>query len=217
MEENNEKNNETVKRTFSLEEVQKIIMYRQNDQIAKWILVIIVVFLLIVLFFLAHRIGVIGIDYDANSSILAAMNVIRVTEDDLQIEKNTQLNIFENFKFNNEKIIAPGSYGQYNFSVQNVTNNSIQYYINFEEILNENVNMKYRLKMDNIYVKGNNEEYIDIEEMDLGDVIVIKDSVTTFTLEWYWEHADEQDTYVGSLNENQYYGINLQINSRSVF
>ena len=47
------------------------------------------------------------------------------------------------------------------------------------------VNMKYKLKMDNIYIKGNADNYVTLDELNLNDIVVLKDSINIFTLEWY--------------------------------
>ncbi len=215
---NNKKmNNKKVTRKIpSLEEIQVIINDKQNDKIIKIMLTTMIVFLLSVIFILSHRIGTIGISSEVSNNQIESMKLIKVEEKDLEIEKDTELNIFENQDFNGQKIIAPGSKGTYNFSVQNVSNNLLEYNIYFTEISENDVNMKYRLKMDNIYVKGNNEEYIDIENLNLDNIILSENSITLFTLEWYWEDNDLQDTYIGSLNEKQYYGINLEIKAEAL-
>lgn len=64
------------------------------------------------------------------------------------------------------------------------------------------VNMKYKLKMDNIYIKGNADNYVTLDELNLNDIVVLKDSINIFTLEWYWKDDDELDTYVGGKPEN---------------
>ena len=75
------------------------------------------------------------------------------------------------------------------------------------------VNMKYKLKLDNIYVKGNKSEYITLDQMNLDDIVVLKNSTNIYTLEWYWDDNDELDTHVGSQEEDNYYTINLDIES----
>ena len=76
------------------------------------------------------------------------------------------------------------------------------------------VNMKYKLKLDNVYIKGNKEEYKKLEDIKLKEVIVPKDSANIYTLEWYWEDDDKNDTIVGSQQDKQYYKLNLEINAR---
>lgn len=53
-----------------------------------------------------------------------------------------------------------------------------------------------------------------MEDIKLKEVIVPKDSANIYTLEWYWEDDDKNDTIVGSQQDKQYYKLNLEINAR---
>ena len=75
------------------------------------------------------------------------------------------------------------------------------------------INMKYTLKIDNIYIRGNKDSYVMVDDLQVDDVIVVKDSVNAFTLEWYWEHNDAMDTYVGTRKEEQSYTLDITIDS----
>lgn len=184
------------KRQFSRESLKKII----------YILIIIIIILILLL---VWKIGRIGIDERPTSGKTYTDGIV-VTEDDIGIEKDTQLNIFNNEKFKGEKIIAPHSQGTYKFYIKNKSNRDINYNIKFSDEMKKFVNMKYRLKIDNIYIRGNEEGYTTIENLDVNNVTVPKDSIKMFTLEWYWEDNDELDTKVGTSDE-RYYTINLKI------
>lgn len=184
------------KRQFSRESLKKII----------YILIIIIIILILLL---VWKIGRIGIDERPTSGKTYTDGIV-VTEDDIGIEKDTQLNIFNNEKFKGEKIIAPYSQGTYKFYIKNKSNRDINYNIKFSDEMKKFVNMKYRLKIDNIYIRGNEEGYTTIENLDVNNVTVPKDSINMFTLEWYWEDNDELDTKVGTSDE-RYYTINLKI------
>ena len=106
---------------------------------------------------------------------------------------------------------APHSKGTYQFYIQNNTNNDVIYNIKFSDEMQNFVNMKYKLKIDNIYVKGSSEDYITLDKMNLNDIVVLKNSTNIYTLEWYWDDYDQLDTYVGSQIEDNYYQINLDI------
>ena len=71
--------------------------------------------------------------------------------------------------------------------------------------------MKYKIKIDNVYIRGNEENYIDIEDLNVKDIISLKDTINVFSLEWYWQDDDEKDTIVGSIVSNEYYTLNLKI------
>jgi len=184
------------KRQFSRESLKKII----------YILIIIIIILILLL---VWKIGRIGIDERPTSGKIY-VDGIAITEDDIEIEKDTQLNIFNNEKFKGEKIIAPHSQGTYKFYIRNKSNRDINYNIKFSDEMKKFVNMKYRLKIDNIYIRGNEEGYTTIEKLDVDNITVPKDSINMFTLEWYWEDNDELDTKVGTSDE-RYYTINLKI------
>ena len=184
------------KRQFSRESLKKII----------YILIIIIIILILLL---VWKIGRIGIDERPTSGKIY-VDGIAITEDDIEIEKDTQLNIFNNEKFKGEKIIAPHSQGTYKFYIKNKSNRDINYNIKFSDEMKKFVNMKYRLKIDNIYIRGNEEGYTTIENLDVNNITVPKDSINVFTLEWYWEDNDELDTKVGT-SEERYYTINLKI------
>ena len=184
------------KRQFSRESLKKII----------YILIIIIIILILLL---VWKIGRIGIDERPTSGKTYTDGIV-VTEDDIGIEKDTQLNIFNNEKFKGEKIIAPHSQGTYKFYIKNKSNRDRNYNIKFSDEMKKFVNMKYRLKIDNIYIRGNEEGYTTIENLDVNNVTVPKDSINMFTLEWYWEDNDELDTKVGTSDE-RYYTINLKI------
>ena len=140
---------------------------------------------------------------------------IELTGENLQIENNTKLNIFGglNSNENGNKIIAPMSKGTYRFSVKNKSNYDMIYNIKFEDAMDKRINMKYRLKIDNIYIKGNDNKYVTLNELNLENIIVPRDSVNVYTLEWYWENDDENDTKIGTSKEDVYYYFKLQITS----
>ena len=142
------------------------------------------------------------------------MPEIEITQDDIDVTKETQLNIFNNEKFNREKIIDPGSKGEVQICIRNKSNYDVSYDFNFTDEMQYHVNMKYKLKLDNVYIKGNKEEYKKLEDIKLKEVIVPKDSANIYTLEWYWEDDDKNDTIVGSQQDKQYYKLNLEINAR---
>ena len=99
------------KRQFSRESLKKII----------YILIIIIIILILLL---VWKIGRIGIDERPTSGKIY-VDGIAITEDDIEIEKDTQLNIFNNEKFKGEKIISPHSHGTYKFYIRNKSNRDI--------------------------------------------------------------------------------------------
>lgn len=172
----------------------------------------IIILILLLMFWLGYRIGKLGYkETTISPNNNFEYNSIILLENDMQKIKNNQLNIFKNKDFNNEKIIAPHSKGTYKFYIQNKTNTDVIYNIKFSDEMQNFINMKYRLKLDNIYIKGNSENYVSLDELELSNIIILKDSTNFYTLEWYWDDNDKLDTFVGSKEEDNHYEINLYI------
>ena len=74
--------------------------------------------------------------------------------------------------------------------------------------------MKYKLKIDNIYIVGDENHYATIDQMQVKDITVIDGSNNIFTIEWYWEDDDARDVIVGMAEGTQYYTLNLSIDAR---
>lgn len=194
-----------------LEEIiEKYKKIQKRDKIQKIILGIIII-ILIVLWILSYRLGKIGYQYVSTIPNNEDIKLIKITDENGGITQNTKLNIFKNEKFGGKKIITPQSKGEYSFCIKNVSDKDVSYDINFEDEMSYHINMKYRLKMDNLYVKGNEEEFLNVNELNLEDIIVYLNSLNIFTLEWYWEDDDELDSIVGSSKNDEQYILNLKI------
>ncbi len=103
------------------------------------------------------------------------------------------------------------SSGTYRFSVKNNSNYDMIYNIKFEHDMTNYINMKYKLKIDNIYIRGNDNDYVDINKLNVESIIVPKHSINVYTLEWKWENDNENDIKVGFNKDNQYYYFKMQI------
>lgn len=192
----------------------------ENEKIKKdrysEIVFLIIIILMLLIFWLGYRIGRIGyketmagISEDSENLI----NIFEIQENNIENVKENQLNIFNNKKFEYKKIIAPRSNGSYKFAIKNESKTDVNYDINFSDE-NQLPNMKYKLKIENLYIKGSKENYISIEELNVKNIIILKNSIQLYTLEWYWEDNDPVDTYVGSIKDDQFYQIVLKIDSR---
>ena len=195
--------------------IDELKKQRNRSRIFNIILIIIIIILLLLGYIVGSRIGKIGLKSRETTTQPEEitqeeklMPEIEITQDDIDVTKETQLNIFNNEKFNGEKIIDPGSKGEVQICIRNKSNYDVSYDFNFTD------EMKYKLKLDNIYIKGNKEAYKKLEDIKLKEVIVPKDSANIYTLEWYWEDDDKNDTIVGSQQDKQYYKLNLEINAR---
>lgn len=192
--------------------IEKLMDEKKKDRRIKIILTIIII-LLLLFWILAYRVGKIG--YGENKEVAASPTevLIRIKQGDIDIDKSTEMGIFKNVKFDGKEIIAPNSSGTYQFCVKNESKDDVVYDIKFLDEMQYFVNMKYKLKIDNIYIRGNEKEYVGIDDLNVDNIVVLKDSNNIYTLEWYWEDSDKEDTTVGSERENQYYSLSLQINA----
>lgn len=143
---------------------------------------------------------------------------VKVSDDQAEYGQNTEVNIFQNVKYAGEKIIAPGSSGQYVFYVQNISKTNISYDISFSDMMTNPVNMKYKLRVDNIYIRGSKSHYVDINELTVEDIKVLVGSNNLFFLEWYWADDDPNDTYTGSQAqfEPQTYTLNIKVEAQPI-
>lgn len=195
-----------------------------------------VVILIIVFIIAAYKLGKI-IHFDGSDSIYYVYNnilgdvfnnkiftnvnldefgigMINVYQKDINVIKNTPIDIFNNEKYDGRKIIAPSSRGSAKFGVKNVSNGDIIYDVGFTDQSNYLVNMKYKLKIDNIYIVGDKDHYVTLDQMKVNDITVINGSNNVFTIEWYWEDDDPRDVIVGMAEPTQYYTLNLAITAR---
>lgn len=191
-----------------LEELEQEKKKRKRQMILFIIFIILIILIHIFFYLMGYRIGKIG--YEEVST--EPMDIIKVTENDTNWENIEDLNIFSNSQFNYEKIIAPMSKGEYKFKIENTLDENIKYNIKLTEKNSFKVNMKYRLKLDNVYVVGTEEKWEDIQNLNLNNVIVTKNSANVYTLEWYWEEASN-DTEIGKMLYADY-KLNISIDSK---
>lgn len=194
------------------ETIDNLMKKKKRDRNIKFALLIIIIILLLILCILIERLGKIGtIETYSYSQII-------VSDEDLLITKDTQLDIFNNEKFDYEKMIAPGSYGDYTFYVTNKSTEDLTYDMIFSDIMTDPVNMMYKLKINNVYILGNSKEYVDISNLNVSDIVIMAKSTDMFTIEWCWVHNDEEDTETGILSteeSREYYTLNLGIYVKS--
>ena len=164
------------------------------------ILIIIFIILILLIIFLINHLGKVGYVNTSNEQT----GLIEVTQNDIGWDMLEELNIFINQKYNNQNIIAPRSTGTYSFLVKNGTENNLVYDLQLKEINNYNINMKYKLKLENVYIAGSKEEWKDIKDINIENIIVPAESTNFYTLEWCWADNDVQDTKIGSLTYADY-------------
>ena len=187
----------------------------------KNVIFIIIIVLLIFIFFvsglLGYKLGKIGYSSINTSGTIEDIDLIKITAKDDMTWENNELQVFKNANYNGEKIIAPHSSGIYNFYVKNETEDNITYNIRLVDEMSHFVNMKYKLKIDNVYICGNASNYVEIEKMNIDDIVLMKNSTTLYSLEWFWEDNDESDTYVGGLKSDEYYTLRFNIQATKYY
>ena len=161
----------------------------------EWFLILLM-FLIILVYFVITKIGNI---YDIN---VVFHKVITVSSENENWNQSNKLNIFGNEDFENQKVIAPGSKGTYNFYVENNKEEKITYTLEFNESYDYFVNMKYKLKMENQYVVGSENDWVSIQNMNSLTFETPEKTTNAFLLEWYWEDH-EKDTIAG-INAGNY-------------
>ena len=80
--------------------------------------------------------------------------------------------------------------GKYDFIIENTSNVPVYYKISLSDVNKDNINMKYRLKQNNVYVVGNQDVYENIEKLNLQEIKIMEKAKALYTLEWKWEETD---------------------------
>ena len=158
-----------------------------NEKYAKrWNFIIFsLIFMFVVLSLLvAHIIGAHGVENPYETKI------IQVSSEAKEWHQNDNINLFKTRNRKGEKVIWPGQSGSYDFVVQNNNNDPITYQLSLDEANRDNINMKYRLKLNNVYVVGYEKTYESIDKVKLDNVTILGKGKSLFTLEWTWEKAD---------------------------
>ena len=158
-----------------------------NEKYAKrWNFIIFsLIFMFVVLSLLvAHIIGAHGVENPYETKI------IQVSSEAKEWHQNDNINLFKTRNRKGEKVVWPGHSGSYDFVVQNNNNDPITYELSLDEANRDNINMKYRLKLNNVYVVGDEKTYESIDKVKLDNITILGKGKSLFTLEWTWEKAD---------------------------
>ena len=140
--------------------------------------------------------------------------IIQVTSESKGWYKNDNINLFKNLNEKGEKIIFPGQSGEYEFVIQNNNDVPINYSIKFYEKNIDNINIKYKLKINNVYVIGNENTYETIDKLELQDIKILDKTKSLYTIEWKWEEADNDEELVK--NGLATYSVYIDIYSKSI-
>ncbi|MBR2712917.1 MAG: hypothetical protein IKE73_04340 [Bacilli bacterium] len=131
---------------------------------------------------------------------------VEVSDNDTKWGNNTSLRIFDVDE------IKPGDNGFYEFAINNVSDGNIAYSVDFVEENQYNVNLLYKLRMNNNYVAGDSDTWVTLNELDLKNKILDSKYMDSFYLEWKWVDSDH-DTIAGkALNAKYKLSINVLSN-----
>lgn len=128
---------------------------------------------------------------------------IKISEDGTDWNELKELRIFYNKFYEDEPKIAPGVSGKYKYTVENNWDKDVRYHMNFSEENPLNINMVYKLKDDGKYVFGDENTWVSHEELNKPDIIIESGETHIYTLEWKWEHSDN-DTQIGETEGAKY-------------
>lgn len=147
-------------------------------------------------------------DNDDNDNTFPTINEdgsVVVTDEYFTWKKTNKLKIFENKSFQNKEIVAPGSTGKYNFSIKNNKSCNIVYKIDFSEQNKDYINMKYKLKRNDIYL---NTSWVSYKELNIKNYLLKGNSQDSYVLEWKWVESDN-DTKAGKIGAKYTLSLNI--------
>lgn len=136
-----------------------------------------------------------------------------IYDKDIVWKKENELKIFENPLYDNESIIAPESSNTYKFIIKNDTDFDIESSLSFNELNPYEINMMYRLRTENGYIIGNENEWVRVEDLNIDKIAITKGKKETYYLEWKWFESDS-DTKAGANGAE--YSIYLTIISNQI-
>lgn len=105
--------------------------------------------------------------------------------------------------------IAPGISNSYYFVAHNDTDMNLKYTLNMYEQTSYKINMKYRLKRNNEYIIGNDDNWVTTEKLQTEFTNITPNSSDVYQLDWKWFDDDENDTIAG-INMKDQYKLNIR-------
>lgn len=136
---------------------------------------------------------------------------LEVYDSDIIWEDENELQIFKNPVYKMDEVIAPGDSNSYLFSIKNKANCDLEYDLSFSEENPFDINMKYRLRINDQVIT---DDWVDIE--DISKIVEKLDDQKEdkYYLEWKWVESSN-DTDIGSRIE-AYYHLSIEIVGRQV-
>ena len=151
---------------------------------------------------------------DDEENIVDNNDRFRVLQGTQEWSKIKELDIFKNTYYNDKAIIAPGVYGNYNFTVENYGDVPMEYNIAFNEENTHNINMVYKLKLNGSYIAGNENNWVKYEDLAQEKLILNALVNDIFTIEWKWED-NYNDTQIGE-EQGANYKLEIKVNAVAV-
>lgn len=139
-------------------------------------------------------------------------DILDISDNNISLQSTNKLNIFSNPMYEMDNKIAPESTNFYQFVIRNNTNYEVKYNIDFNEVNEFKINMKYRLIKNDEYIVGDEKNWVTFEELKLNDVNLTTKDSDTYYLEWKW-FSSNNDTEIG---EKGYANYSLKINMKAV-
>ena len=121
------------------------------------------------------------------------------------------LKIFTNAAFEFTNKIAPGVSNTYHFVVHNSTDSKLKYYIEMYENTEYSINLKYRLKRNNTYVIGNDNNWVSANELKTEFSKINANTSDNYSLDWQWMYDDDKDSQDTLAGENMTSAYKLNI------
>lgn len=135
---------------------------------------------------------------------------VEVFDRQTEYDYDTQLKIFTNTTYYVvENKIAPLTENAYQFIIRNNNKFNIKYSLELNEQNEYDINMKYRLKLNGVYVAGDSDNWITYYELNQYDIGLSSKNYDVYTLEWKWFESPN-DTAIGT-NINSNYKLGLKI------
>ena len=131
-------------------------------------------------------------------------NRVYVDDADGDFAYHKNLRIFTNAAFKYTNMIAPGVGNVYHFVVHNSTKLNLKYYIETEEESEYKINLKYRLKRNNKYILGDENNWITASELKTEFMDIAKGASDSYALEWKWFDDDSVDIIAGKNMDSLY-------------
>lgn len=138
----------------------------------------------------------------------------KVKQGDTEFNELKELDIFRNSYFKNSSIIAPGVQGTYSFTIENDSESKFTYEVFYQETNNYNINMVYKIKVNDTYVIGDESTWVTHDDFIISNRAISPYTTDLYTVEWKWEDANN-DTEIG-MTDGANYKLNVRINATQI-